>query len=470
MTPNAQAAGLGESRGGCPFTQLSRQGGTRLTCLGRVLRREARGQSSSCRTAPSGYGRPAWTRQAGHVERLRTRDVSRRIRLPRFVVAVGSSALALGSSGLTSLTSLTRARCTTGDGFDEALGLVHHLRQLTDELPTGLDPAIAAERLLQSCADLVPVRTGAVLRRAADKRLVPLALHGARRLPWTRPLEVDGPLGTAWREERPVRETRSGDRSGGRSPSDLLVLPIPGRDHLLGLLVLDSSDPTAFAGPEVVELLLREVAAASVALEVCLVFDEMRQGAIAEERHRLAHEMHDGIAQEVAVLGFRIDMLQSRAQQTHLELVADLAELRSSLDDLSSAVRVSMVDLRSSVTPERGLTTALSGYLLSVASATGLRVHTDLRDSGFRLPGAVEESVYRLVHHCVRPLADCGVEELWVMLDVEPPRARLELYWPGPTPGDALPTWLDGHQSSDLTVTSSTPGANRLEILVGGPR
>ena len=46
-------------------------------------------------------------------------------------------------------------------------------------------------------------------------------------------------------------------------------------------------------------------------LETALLFDEVRTIATAEERRRLAREIHDGIAQELASLGYVVDDLAS---------------------------------------------------------------------------------------------------------------------------------------------------------------
>ncbi len=55
------------------------------------------------------------------------------------------------------------------------------------------------------------------------------------------------------------------------------------------------------------------VAEAALRLETALLFSEVRSIATAEERRRLAREIHDGIAQELASLGYAVDDLSYRA-------------------------------------------------------------------------------------------------------------------------------------------------------------
>ena len=50
---------------------------------------------------------------------------------------------------------------------------------------------------------------------------------------------------------------------------------------------------------------------AALRLETALLFSEVRAIATAEERRRLAREIHDGIAQELASLGYVVDDLSA---------------------------------------------------------------------------------------------------------------------------------------------------------------
>jgi signal transduction histidine kinase len=51
-------------------------------------------------------------------------------------------------------------------------------------------------------------------------------------------------------------------------------------------------------------------------LETAALFDELRIAAATEERSRLAREMHDGIAQDLAFLGYQLDALTSVLKRT----------------------------------------------------------------------------------------------------------------------------------------------------------
>jgi len=136
--------------------------------------------------------------------------------------------------------------------------------------------------------------------------------------------------------------------------------------------------------------------------------------------------------------------------------VERVERLRQMVNSISSEVRVAMIDLRAGISPDRGLSNALSSYLQSVAQATGMRVNLSLADSGFRLPGPCEESLYRVVHECVTALRNGHADELSVSLEVEPPNARLQLDATPPVwMYGALHDWLKEHaedQGYDLVL------------------
>ncbi len=61
---------------------------------------------------------------------------------------------------------------------------------------------------------------------------------------------------------------------------------------------------------DILDHVLREHA---LRLDAALVFDEVRSLATVEERQRLAREIHDGVAQELASLGYLVDELADTA-------------------------------------------------------------------------------------------------------------------------------------------------------------
>lgn len=120
-----------------------------------------------------------------------------------------------------------------------------------------------------------------------------------------------------------------------------------------------------------------------------------------EERRRVAREIHDGPAQLLANVAFRLELCE------HL-IDKDLEQLRQEIRKLREAVRQSLQDVRSIIFDLRpmaiddlGLIPALRGYAATFTDRTGLRVEFEGRGKQGRLPAAVEIAALRLVQEAL---------------------------------------------------------------------
>jgi signal transduction histidine kinase len=139
--------------------------------------------------------------------------------------------------------------------------------------------------------------------------------------------------------------------------------------------------------PELLPALVEVVERHALPLETAALFDELRIAAATEERSRLAREMHDGIAQDLAFLGYQLDALTAALRRTGSdEGVQQARQLRSQMTSLISDLRLSISDLRSSVGRGGGLGAALSEYARSAGTSSGIRVHLSLKEGSTRLP------------------------------------------------------------------------------------
>jgi signal transduction histidine kinase len=62
---------------------------------------------------------------------------------------------------------------------------------------------------------------------------------------------------------------------------------------------------------------------------------------------RLAQELHDGVAQDMAVVGFGLDAVHRRLREERPDLAEEVAAVRAVLDQSIGALRVSIARLRS---------------------------------------------------------------------------------------------------------------------------
>jgi signal transduction histidine kinase len=168
------------------------------------------------------------------------------------------------------------------------------------------------------------------------------------------------------------------------------------------------------------------------------LFSEVRSIATAEERRRLAREIHDGVAQELASLGYTIDDLAARASTPSIK--AGLRELRAEVTRVITELRLSIFDLRSEVTAGISLSTALSDYVRSLGPSLGAQVHLSMQETGTRLRFETEAELLRIAQEAItncRRHADAS--NIWVSSTVSPPEFELTVEDDGKGLGDGRP-------------------------------
>jgi signal transduction histidine kinase len=287
------------------------------------------------------------------------------------------------------------------------------------QLSGGLDPVNLALQMLEQVQRGMPFERGAVYVRSSGSRLSPVAFLGAERIDW----DVDHPLfDEAWASSTVMRAAEAlTPGAAGYS----VVLPLRLGLRTFGLVALERPGP-AFETAELAaaDTVLEEL---GLRLETALLFSEVRTLATAEERRRLAREIHDGIAQELASMGYVVDDLAARARYLP-DLEADLKHLRSELTRVISELRLSIFDLRSEVQNTVGLGTALSDYVRQVGASSKLTVHLVLDETPVRLPIDAETELLRIAQEAVtNARKHANASNLWVTCRIDPPSAFLAI-------------------------------------------
>lgn len=396
-------------------------------------------------------------------------------RLPVFAAAAVQWVLLSAAIGLVAAWART---LTSGpvreDSYSRARDLLEQLRTVTRGLPGGLDAPTAAESLLAAATALAPASRSAVLAQTSQGgALVPLAVHGTRRVPWRTPLSESGPLQRAWRTQQPVVDRRHADKRGRRRGNVLAVFPLASGSGPFGLLILESLEPDAFPD-SVLSAIVERVRESALRLETALLFSEVRAAASMEERDRLAREMHDGVAQDLAFLGYRLDELRGQAAKVDGHLAAAVTDLRTEVTELIANLRLSITDLKTSVSADRGLGSALSSYVRAIGSGHQLTVHLSLQESPFRLPADHEVALFRVAQAVAQDVRRTGrAGNLWVTLSVDPPSARLLVEHDGPigqgsTKGLGLLADDLARVGGHLEVHDRRGGGVRVEAVLEG--
>jgi signal transduction histidine kinase len=299
--------------------------------------------------------------------------------------------------------------------YGAAYRLLSELRVVSRRLSGGLDPVTLATGVLHEVSSRVPTRRAMLLVRREGGILLPLARQGADEN-WLAHPEQDPIVIEAWTNETPT--TASIGRRGHR-----LVLPLRVGARTIGAVVADVNEE--ISDDELI-ILAHSTDDGALRLETALLFDEVREIATREERRRLAREIHDGIAQELASLGYLIDDLQARAKGADLRSLA--ITLRKEVTRILSDLRHSIFDLRSDVPVDASIGTALADYARQVGSQSGLTVHLMHDESHERMRPEVEAELLRIGQEAITNVRKhAKARNLWVTVSVNPPAARVQV-------------------------------------------
>jgi signal transduction histidine kinase len=215
---------------------------------------------------------------------------------------------------------------------------------------------------------------------------------------------------------------------------------------------------------------------AALRIDTGQLFSEVRALATVEERRRLAREIHDGIAQEVASLGYVVDDLSAHTSDPQTR--EDLGTLRTELTRIVNELRLSIFDLRTDVQPASGLGAALTSYVRSVGTGAGLTVHLVLDESPYRLPIEAETELLRVAQEAItNARKHARARNLWVTCRVDPPRAFLRVADDGKGLGSARPDSFGleimrertARLGAAFTVRNRVGGGTVVEVTVGAP-
>lgn len=217
-----------------------------------------------------------------------------------------------------------------------------------------------------------------------------------------------GLLGVVIREGRHLRleDVRGHPQSAGFPPNhpvmrSLLAVPIDCKGPFLGNIYLsEKEDGSPFTELDH-ETLVRFAVQASVAIDNAFLHAQAADLAVAQERLRIAHEMHDGLAQVLGYVNTKVqaaDAYLSRGKSE--EASAQLRELADSARQAYIEVREGIVGLRTLPGPERPLADVVGEYLERWRELSG--IETDVAvESDLRLRPSTELQLVRIIQEAL---------------------------------------------------------------------
>lgn len=168
----------------------------------------------------------------------------------------------------------------------------------------------------------------------------------------------------------------------------------------------------------------------AMAIENALLLKELRSTAIADERHWLAREMHDGLGQLLASMLVQIDIVEALASDRQNErAIAALGGLRATAEQANAEIRAEIASLRLLAELDRDFFERLETFVGDFEDQTG--IVTDLvvdRDRGATLPPEVGLQLIRIIQESLANVRKhAGASLATVRLTVRPDAVRLDV-------------------------------------------
>jgi signal transduction histidine kinase len=184
-----------------------------------------------------------------------------------------------------------------------------------------------------------------------------------------------------------------------------LEIPLKINDTVIGALTIEASKINAFDPTDVpvLETLADQIA---IAIQNARSSSRAREAAIAEERNRLARELHDDTIQSLIGIERQVDLLRWDLVELY-DGLPDLVErrlnrLQDALDNTVKSLRLLSRDLQPQILHDLGLAAALE-TLLSDLSHNDLKLKTEFSRKGneIRLRKDIELNIYRIAQEAL---------------------------------------------------------------------
>ncbi|MDZ5620702.1 sensor histidine kinase [Nocardioides sp. HM23] len=265
--------------------------------------------------------------------------------------------------------------------YRDAQHLIKQLIELSGDLSSGLDVSAIGGEMLAVAGDLLPTRAMALYVPRGDA-LAPVA--SSTDLDQADADACEKLATDAWARGEPV----SAGQGFAFAAGDAAIVAglRPGRDAVRG------GDPPF-------EELKAALATSAVKFDTALLFSHFRDVATADERQRLAREMHDGVAQDIASLGYLVDALAARPANEQQE--KQFAMLRDRVTKVVAEVRRSVMNLRTSIGENESLGAAISAVARHLSEASGIPIRVRLDEQPTRLRPEVEAELFRIAQEAL---------------------------------------------------------------------
>ena len=181
----------------------------------------------------------------------------------------------------------------------------------------------------------------------------------------------------------------------------MIAVPLQYRDRTLGVYNLFVDKSMMAYAEEINDLLTSIGRHLGMAIDKARLDNETNRLSIMEERTRLAHELHDSLAQTLASLRFQVRVLDENLRLGEEPAVwHELEKIENNLDEAYAELRELITHFRAPI-DKRGLVPGVQYLVNRFRNQTGIHIYLQQEWNIVQLPASIEVEVLRIIQEAL---------------------------------------------------------------------
>ncbi len=128
----------------------------------------------------------------------------------------------------------------------------------------------------------------------------------------------------------------------------------------------------------------------------------IRTQAIMSERKRLSREMHDGVAQSLGIVHWKVELLQQTIASRRIsQALSQASEVKGLIEEAQQEVKEAVDELRISIEGKQGFVPTLARYATEFTRTYGIRCELHVADGQVNLPLPAELELLRIAREAL---------------------------------------------------------------------